>query len=119
MEDRGIDRFFFLDQSFPFLIRTARQGERRSAVRVSEFESIDTALAVAPMIDWAWIDCFSRFPLDRAGAARLSAAGLRLCLVSPELQGRPAEEIADLRALLAGQAISPDAICTKRAELWS
>lgn len=119
LSDRGIDRFFFLDQSFPFLMRTAHQGERRSAVRVSEYESIETALAVAPMIDWAWIDCFTRFPLDRAAAARLSEAGLRLCLVSPELQGRPPEEIADLRALLADQAIRADAVCTKRADLWS
>lgn len=119
MTDRGIDRFFFLDQSFPFLMRTALQGERRSAVRVSEYESIETALAVAPMIDWAWIDCFTRFPLDRATAARLSEAGLKLCLVSPELQGRPTEEITELRALLADQAIRPDAVCTKRADLWS
>lgn len=119
MADRGIDRFFFLDQSFPFLIRTARQGERRSAVRVSEYETIETALAVAPMIDWAWIDCFTRFPLDHAGAARLAEAGLKLCLVSPELQGRPAEEIADLRALLAAEAIRADAVCTKRPDLWA
>lgn len=118
MADRGIDRFFFLDQSFPFLIRTARQGERRSAVRVSEYESIDTALAVAPMIDWAWIDCFSRFPLDHEAAGRLRAAGLRLCLVSPELQGRPVDEIASLRALLANECIGADAVCTKRADLW-
>jgi hypothetical protein len=119
MEDRRINRFFFLDQSFPFLIRTARQGERRSAVRVSEYESIETALAVAPMIEWAWIDCFTRFPLDRAAAARLAGSGLKLCLVSPELQGRPAEEIADLRALLAEEGIRADAVCTKRADLWS
>ena len=29
MAERGIEDFFFLDQSFPFLIRTARRGERR------------------------------------------------------------------------------------------
>ncbi len=118
ISDRGIDDFFFLDQSFPFLMRTARQGERRTAVRVSEYESIETAISVAPMIDWVWVDCFTRFPLDRAAAARLSESGLKLCLVSPELQGRPVEEIADLRALLADQAIRADAVCTKRADLW-
>lgn len=119
MEDRSIERFFFLDQSFPFLIRTARQGERRSAVRVSEYESIDTALGVAPLIDWAWIDCFSRFPLDRIAAARLAEAGLKLCLVSPELQGRTVDEIAILRELLAAEEIKADAVCTKRPDLWA
>lgn len=119
MGDRGIDRFFFLDQSFPFLIRTARQGERRSAVRVSEYESVETALAVAPLVDWAWVDCFSRFPLDRISAARLVEAGLKLCVVSPELQGRSADEIDILRELLAAEDIQADAVCTKRPDLWA
>lgn len=115
----AIERFFFLDQSFPFLMRTARGGERRCAVRLSDHESIETALSVAPLIDWVWIDSFTRFPLDRASAARLAAAGLKSCLVSPELQGRPIEEIATLRALLADEAIRSDAVCTKRPDLWS
>jgi len=119
MAQHGIDRFFFLDQSFPFLIHTARQGERRSAVRVSEYEAIETALRVAPMVDWAWIDCFTRFPLTVAEAHRLSSAGLKLCLVSPELHGREPSEIADMRRLLEDQHIVIDAVCTKRAELWS
>ena len=88
MRDRGIDDWFFLDQSFPFLLKTAATGERRSAVRVSEYESIDTALALAGKVEWAWVDCFTRFPLDRAGWMRLKNAGFRLCLVSPELVGR-------------------------------
>ncbi len=118
MRARGISDFFFLDQSFPFLMRTARGGERRCAVRVSEYEAIDTALAVAGMIDWVWIDCFTRFPLDQAGVARLMASGLKTCLVSPELQGRDAGEIAEMRALVAQLGLRPDAVCTKRADLW-
>ncbi|WP_216073237.1 hypothetical protein, partial [Acinetobacter nosocomialis] len=35
MQAAGISDFFFLDQSFPFLVRTSRRGERRCAVRVS------------------------------------------------------------------------------------
>ncbi|HPU14707.1 MAG TPA: phosphatidylinositol-specific phospholipase C/glycerophosphodiester phosphodiesterase family protein [Polymorphobacter sp.] len=118
MAAHGIERFFFLDQSFPFLIRTARSGERRCAVRVSEFESIDTALTLAGQIDWVWVDCFTRFPLTRSDAARLTGAGFKLCLVSPELQGRDAETgIAALRAEVAGFDIA--AVCTKRPDLWA
>lgn len=119
MRAHDIDDYFFLDQSFPFLIRSARNGERRCAVRVSEFESIDTALSLAGRIDWVWVDCFSRFPLDGEQAARLRRAGLRLCLVSPELQGREAaSEIPALRALLAREGIVADAVCTKEPDLW-
>ena len=42
MASRGIDDFFFLDQSFPFLIKWSKLGEHRCAVRVSEFENIET-----------------------------------------------------------------------------
>lgn len=116
---RGIEEFFFLDQSFPFLVRTARAGERRAAVRVSEYESIETALSLAGMIEWVWVDCFSRFPLERSEAERLREAGFRLCLVSPELQGRadPAE-IAAMRRLLDERGIAVDAVCSKTPDLW-
>lgn len=119
MRERGIEDWFFLDQSFPFLIRTARMGESRCAVRVSEFESIDTALTLAGQVDWVWVDCFTRFPLDRAQTDRLRGAGFKLCLVSPELQGREAAtEIPALRALLAREGIVADAVCTKEPALW-
>jgi hypothetical protein len=116
---RQIEKFFFLDQSFPFLMRYANRGESRCAVRVSEYESIDTALTLAGRIDWAWIDCFTRFPIDGAQARRLQQAGFRLCLVSPELQGRDAAAgIKALRSLLAELAVTADAVCTKRPDLW-
>jgi len=119
MAEQGIEDFFFLDQSFPYLVKTARQGERRCAVRVSEFESIETALTLAGMIDWVWVDCFSRFPLSGAEAAKLKALGFQLCLVSPELQGRNgAKEIPEMRTLLNQEGINPDAVCTKLPELW-
>ena len=116
MRDRGIDDYFFLDQSFPFLVKTASKGERRCAVRVSEFEALDTALAFAGKIDWVWVDCFSRFPLDRADWLRLKDAGFRLCLVSPELLGRVAEaEVLAQRSVFAEWGVEPDAVCSKLA----
>lgn len=119
MAARGIEDFFFLDQSFPFLIRTSRAGERRCAARVSEFEHVETALTLAGMIDWIWVDCFTRFPLDRGGYDRLKAAGFKLCLVSPELQGRQAEAgIPAMAAELEALSMTMDAVCTKRMDLW-
>lgn len=120
MAERGIEDFFFLDQSFPFIVKAARQGERRCAVRVSEYEHVDTALSLAGKIDWVWVDCFNRFPLSGADATRLRRAGFKLCLVSPELQQRTGEgEIPALRALLAERGIAPEAICTKWPARWA
>lgn len=119
MQSKGIEDFFFLDQSFPFLVKWARAGEHRSAVRVSEFESIETALTLAGKVDWVWVDCFTRFPINRDDARRLKQASFKLCLVSPELQGRDAEtEIPLLINLLAELDIEAEAVCTKRPDLW-
>jgi hypothetical protein len=120
MAQRGIEHFFFLDQSFPFLLKTAARGQRRCAVRVSEFESIETALSLSGRVDWVWVDCFTHFPLTYAETQRLVAAGFRLCLVSPELQGRDAAVgIPALRTLLSSEGILADAVCTKFPELWA
>lgn len=119
MQQHKIANYFFLDQSFPFLVRWSKAGEHRAAVRVSEYESPDTALALAGKVDWVWVDCFTKFPLSHADAARLQAAGFKLCLASPELHGRNAEqEIPALRQLLSERAITPDAACSKRMDLW-
>ena len=119
MAECGIEDYFFLDQSFPFLVKWSKAGVRRCAVRVSEFESIETAMTLAGKVDWVWVDCFTRFPLSRPDADRLQGAGFKLCLVSPELQGRNAEtEIPALRSLLRELGITAQAACTKRPDLW-
>jgi len=119
MRRHGIDDYFFLDQSFPFLVKWSKAGERRCAVRVSEYESIDTALTLAGKVDWVWVDCFTHFALRGTEARRLQDAGFKLCLVSPELQGRAADPgIAQLATLLAERGIVADAVCTKRPDLW-
>ena len=86
---------------------------------MSEFESIETALTLAGKVDWIWVDCFTYFPLSEQDARQLKDAGFKLCLVSPELQGRDANvEIPQLASLLKDRNIVADAVCTKRPDLW-
>ncbi len=119
VERHGIGDYFFLDQSFPFLLRTARDGNPRCAVRLSEYESIHTVFAVADLVRWVWVDCFTRFPINGKEARLLQAAGFSLCLVSPELEGRDAQtEIPLMRNLLRVEGIHPEAVCTKHPDLW-
>jgi len=119
LQSREIQDFFFLDQSFPFLIKWSRLGERRCAIRISEFESIETVLTLTGKIEWVWVDFFTHFPLRAKDANRLKHAHFKLCLASPELQGHDAAiEIPRLASLLKDQNIEVDAICTKRADLW-
>ena len=119
MKSRSFDEYFFLDQSFPHLIKWSRLGEHRCAVRVSEFESVETAMTLAGKVNWVWVDCFTHFPLTRKAAKQLQLAGFKLCIVSPELHGRDAAiEIPALIETLREREIVGDAVCTKQPLLW-
>tara|TARA_B100000795_G_scaffold267805_1_gene253418 strand:- start:655 stop:1242 length:588 start_codon:yes stop_codon:yes gene_type:complete len=120
MSQYRIEDFFFLDQSFPFLRKTALMGERRCAVRVSEYEDIKTALSISKMIDWVWVDCFSNFPLNIDQVLELQNSGLKLCIVSPELHGRTStSRILNFRNQTQLLGIEGGAVCTKHADLWA
>lgn len=113
-----IDDYFFLDQSFPFLLKTSKSGESRSAVRVSEYESVETALSLQGRVDWVWLDNFDRIWYDNVLIDMLKSKGFRVCLVSPELQGLPQEYISKIKTILS-QCLSPiDAVCTKNPDRW-
>jgi hypothetical protein len=108
---------FFLDCANPTLVKLARRGERRLAVRFSEFEPLEACLAFAGMAEWVWVDCFTRLPLDRASYAALKAR-FKLCLVSPELQGHGRAAISRYRRELEDLGLELDAVCTDHVEDW-
>ena len=120
MKKYKIDNYFFLDQSFPFLIKTANTGESRCAVRISEYEHIETVMSLSGKVDWVWVDCFNHFPLTKNDATRLQIeGGFKLCFVSPELQGRDnLEGVKNYRGLIESIGIKGDAVCTKHPNLW-
>ncbi|HZL90215.1 MAG TPA: phosphatidylinositol-specific phospholipase C/glycerophosphodiester phosphodiesterase family protein [Pirellulaceae bacterium] len=111
----GVRQYFFLDCSFPMIRWLVGRGERRIAVRFSEFEPIESALALAGQVEWVWVDCFTKLPLDARSYAALKRH-FRLCIVSPELQGRSVDTIADYVHELVPFPV--DAVCTKRPDLW-
>lgn len=119
LNQRGITNFFFLDSSFPMIVRLGARGESRLAIRISEYESMDTAKAAAGMVQWVWIDCFTKFPLDAQMCDTLKNIGYKICIVSPELQSRK-HDVAPMASLLRQQGIAADAICTKpeNVEVW-
>ncbi len=119
LREKKINNFFFLDQSFPFLIKLISSGSGKTAVRFSEYESIETVLSLAGKVDWVWIDSFRSFQLDIDKYKKLKEKRFKLCLVSPELQGREKdEEIYELANFLNENEMEFDAICSKKIELW-
>jgi len=119
LNSHSIDDFFFLDQSFPFLVRTLKQEEFRCAVRVSDFESVETARNLIPKPNWVWIDSFEGDWKHLAEIGELVSLGYKTCFVSPELQGRNLEsEFNQILNLLNTVGFEFDAVCTKMPEVW-
>lgn len=112
LEAHGITQFFLLDCSIPMMIRLGKEGERRLAVRFSEYESLATVEATAPFVSWVWVDVFTQLPLTSFVEKFLRQRGLKLCLVSPELQGQQ-EKLVDYKTLLAKRGVTIDAVCSK------
>ena len=119
MKSFKIRNYFFLDQSFPFLLKTTKSGENRCAVRFSEYESINTVLSLSNIVKWVWVDFFTKFPLDHEEYLKLKESMFNICLVSPELQGHDKEKIVSLQKELIKNKIYINAVCTKYPELWN
>lgn len=116
-----IENYFFLDSSFPMIINLVNNyGEKKIALRYSEFEKEDTILGLAGKIEWIWIDCFSKIPGTPEIYAQYRKLGFKLCFVSPELQGQ-SDKIKEYKNYFRENKIDIDAVCTKlkKFEQWS
>jgi len=116
-EKFGISNFFFLDLSYPTLIKQAIQGEKRTAIRISEYEPLELIKPLQSKAEWVWLDCFSgRVPAENM-ITEIHDAGFRICLVSPELQ-KYDEDIVKKHIQIARLLKINDAVCTKFPEIW-
>lgn len=115
----NVKEYLFLDSSFPMIYLMSGKGNRNFAVRFSEFEGLDTVRSLSGKVDWVWVDCFTKMPLNKENYSELKELGYKLCIVSPELQGQP-ERIDEYGKYLKENGLAPDAICTKHynIERW-
>lgn len=120
LKKKNIQKFFFLDQSFPLLIKTLNSNEKRCAVRFSEFEDIKTVYNLTEKINWVWVDHFTKFPLNKIISNNLKKKNIKICIVSPELIKKTSIiNIKKLKNFIQRKKIHIDAICTKNPELWN
>ena len=117
LKDKGISDYFFLDQPFP-TIRKSVYADLPVAMRLSEYEN--------PMnldelrIDWIWLDSFSGdWSYLENHSKWLRNKKMKICVVSPELQGRPIEDEPELILFsLEKIELNLTAVCTKNSEYW-
>jgi len=116
----NIDNFFFLDQSFPFLINLSKKLQKKTALRFSEYESFETIKLSKGKANWVWVDYFSKFPLSVNQSKLIHTAhNQKICIVSPELQGHTDKTfLTEFANMIRTKGYLIDAVCTKFPELW-
>jgi hypothetical protein len=117
---KGIQDYFFLDQSIPFLIKRGLKGLKDGACRISEYESLSTVINLVTFCNWVWVDSFNSEGVSFETLTHLNSLGLKICLVSPELHGiNRQDEIQFLASLTQRLNFQIDAVCTKFPEKWA
>ena len=64
------------------------------------------------MYKYLWIDCFTKFPLNKENYQLIKNENKKICIVSPELQ-KQHEKIEEYRNYIIEHNIIPDMICCK------
>lgn len=117
LKSKGIEDYFFLDQPFPTLRKSALEN-RPVALRLSENEN---PIEIGNLeIKWLWLDSFSgNWSYLAKHAEWLKRGEFKLCIVSPELQGRsPESEASVIVENLKKSNLKIDAVCTKTPKVW-
>ena len=117
LKSKAIEDYFFLDQPFPTLRKSALEN-RPVALRISEHEN---PIEIGNLqIKWIWLDSFSgNWSFLAKHADWLKNGEFRLCIVSPELQGRsPGSESSAIAEAFQKSNLKINAVCTKTPEIW-
>ena len=113
VEDRGIEDYFLLDVTTPFILKLIDQGVRKIAIRFSEMEAIETCFRFKGLVDWVFVDNITHLPVTDQAFIKLRQH-YQLCIVSPELLHRSG--IQETKMLLRSNPV--DAVLTDEVGKW-
>tara|TARA_Y100000816_G_C26028200_1_gene538103 strand:+ start:397 stop:981 length:585 start_codon:yes stop_codon:yes gene_type:complete len=114
---RNVKNYFLLDVEFPYVFSALKNDIKNIAIRFSEFESIDTVMQFKGLLDWVWIDTFTKLPLNQNSINILK--DFKTCLVCPERWHRTGD-ILLYKNQLKNMNFSLDAVMTSKdtIKLW-
>ncbi|MBH10754.1 MAG: hypothetical protein CMG74_10475 [Candidatus Marinimicrobia bacterium] len=107
-----IKKYFLLDSSFPMIYKLSNNGEKNLAIRLSDFEGIETIINMKGKVKWVWLDCFDKFILNKNIYNVLKKNNFKICIVSPALHHR-SNEIRVYTDIIKGEKFVLDAVCDK------
>ena len=109
-----IQKYFFLDSSYPSIITMAKKKIRKFAIRVSDYESIENVYKIHPHCKWIWLEIFKAVALAKKDIKFIKQNKIKICLVSPELHNKK-NDIAKIKRYISTKNIKVSAVCVKYA----
>ncbi len=118
LKKRKIKNYFFLDSSFPFLVKYSKNLTKKFAIRVSDLESYKTSFNLETKVNWIWLDCFKKFQISSKLLKKMKQLKYKICIVSPGLHGRKITK-KDINFLKKNKTYI-DMVCDKKEkfEIW-
>ena len=109
---QNVKNYFLLDVEFPYIFSACKKNFKNIAVRFSEFESINTVAKFKGLVNWVWIDTFTKLPLNQDSINILK--NFKTCLVCPDRWDRQ-EDIAFYKEKLQKINFRLNAVMTSRS----
>lgn len=106
-----IEKFFFLDSSFPMKVICLKKKIYNQSIRYSKFESLPKT-NFFDKIKWIWLDTFDGLPSAR-DIKKLKKNKRKICLVCPKLHDRKFDNSL-IKKFIKDNHKHIDMICTKK-----
>lgn len=85
LEKYNVNNYVFLDEPFWYLLNSSRKFNNKNfAIRVSKFESVETAIKSRELSDWVWYDYFDDY-INIEDIKTLIDNGFKVIMPAPEL----------------------------------
>jgi len=107
-----IKNYFFLDSSYPAIIKLIKKKYYKFAIRVSDYESFENVYKMSPNCKWIWLEIFKKVQLKKKDLEHVKKNNIKICLVSPELHKKN-KDISKLKKFLKKKKIKINAVFTK------
>jgi len=112
LEKYKVKKYFFLDSSYPVIIKLNNLNYKNLAIRVSDYESVENIYKFKKNIKWIWLEIYKKVNIKKKDLRFIKKNKIKVCLVSPELHHK--KNYNSLIKLLKKKNINIDHICTKK-----
>ena len=115
---KKVKSFFLLDVEMPYIFKCLKNHQKNLAIRVSDYEEINSVKKFVNKFNWVWIDTYKTLPIKNLNDVR-SINGFKKCLVCPERWGRK-KDIISYKNKLKKLNLNVDAVMTsyKTSNIW-